>query len=129
MLGETSDPREIFVVNVCEDVSFGLILKVATVQYCRTPVNWHMLGGEPLPVDDFPDDGTSFFYQKMYDAGRGRFEDINEKIECPETEEPSVFCACCELQRLADLRNTPSASEPIEEENVSQDEVLFTSCL
>jgi len=125
VLGETSDPREIFVVNVCEDVSLGLIMKVATVQYCQTPAGWHMLGGEPLPVDDFPDDGSSFFYQKVYDASRGRFEDIKEKIECPDTEEPCVFCQCCEIQRLADIMKTPSACEPLEDENSSQDEVIL----
>lgn len=124
VLGETSDPREIFVVNVCEDVSFGLITKVATVQYCPTPDNWHMLGGEPLPVDDFPDDGTSFFFQKMYDAARGRFEDVKD-VACPDTEEPSAFCASCEIQRLADAMKTPSALEPLEEESSPQDEVFL----
>lgn len=123
VLGETSDQREIFLVNVCEDVSFGLIMQVATVQYHKTPHNWHMLGGEPLPIDDLPDDGTSFFYQKMYDAGRGRFEDIKEDIVCPDTEESSIFCQCCEIQRLADVMKTPSASELMEEEESVQKEV------
>ncbi len=133
VLGETSDPREIFVVTACEDISFGLIAQVATVQFSRTPTNWSNLGGEPLPIDDFPDDGTTFFYQKTYDPIRGRFEDVPASISCPETEEQIAFCECCERQRLLETLKSPSVGEPLDCSKTSQDEVhsnilLLSSC-
>lgn len=123
MLGETSDPREIFVVNTCEDISIGLITQIATVQFCRTPACWAKLGGEPLPLDDFPDDGTSFFYQKAYDSVRGRFEDVPSGIPCSDSEELGTFCECCERQRLIHMRTLPTVAEPIDEGKPSCDEV------
>ena len=128
VLGETSDPREIFVVNTCEDISFGVISKVATVQFRPIPANWAKLGGDPFLVEDFPDDGKSFFYQKCYDSLRGRFEDVPSDISCPESGELATFCECCEKQRLMDSKNLPFVAEPLDEEKSAKDEVNSLAC-
>lgn len=124
VLGETCDPREIFVVNACEDILVGLVLQAATVHYHQTPANWASLGGKPLPIDDFPEDGVSFFYQKAYDAVKGRFEDVQLSSNS-DREDHMPFCECCERQKLADSKKSPSVGLPLEDVNSSLNEVKY----
>lgn len=67
MLGETSDPQELFLIDECEDSLLSVVGGKATVKLLDVPADWASLGGRPiseLTVDVGPDDGKTFFCQK-----------------------------------------------------------------
>jgi DNA (cytosine-5)-methyltransferase 1 len=64
VLGETSDPVELFVVDQCETFDLSAITRKATVTQ-KVPSNWAELGGLELPHEHvIEDDGKTFFIQK-----------------------------------------------------------------
>jgi DNA (cytosine-5)-methyltransferase 1 len=66
VLGETSDPAELFVVDQCEDFELSAITRKATVTQKVIPSNWAELGGLELPHErTVEDDGKTFFFQKQ----------------------------------------------------------------
>lgn len=67
VLGETSDPQELFVMDECENSVLRAISGKAIVKHLEIPSNWSELGGskvENLKIDR--DNGNMFYYQKRY---------------------------------------------------------------
>ncbi|VTJ91688.1 Hypothetical predicted protein, partial [Marmota monax] len=76
VLGATSDPLELFLVDECEDMQLSYIHSKVKVIHKAPSENWAMEGGmDPesmLPGDH--DDGKTYFYQFWYDQDYARFE-------------------------------------------------------
>ena len=101
VLGETSDPLELFLVDDCEDSDLQYTISKVKVIEKSVPSDWFMLGGEEASRPVAEDDGKTFYYQKFYDPELARFEDPPTPEEIPDhlTEK---YCWSC--QRLNELR-------------------------
>ena len=75
MLGETSDPGEVFLVDSCGDVALAAVTGKVHVQHRPTPHNWKQLGGSEEDVEPEMDEEGKYFFQKWYDPDTARFED------------------------------------------------------
>ncbi|KAK0063574.1 DNA (cytosine-5)-methyltransferase 1 [Biomphalaria pfeifferi] len=99
VLGEASDPLELFISNDCNDNDLVTIHNKVTVIQKTVPIDWNMKGGIDNPDEDSvvkEDDGKSFYYQKFYDPEFGRFEDP-PVLKCAEGQ---IVCSCCERVEL-----------------------------
>lgn len=110
LLGETSDPLELFLVDDCQDTPLNFILYKAKVVYKKSSADWFMVGG----VDDretenlIPeDDGRSFFFQKWYEPDMARFEDPHEDDLKVIEDATSNFCPSCTRIQEQKLYETP----------------------
>ncbi|KAJ8981448.1 hypothetical protein NQ317_000123 [Molorchus minor] len=66
ILGEIADPRELFVVDDCDDYPVGCIIKKAVVEFKKNPENWTDLGGENcLPVELEDNENIYFFFKNI----------------------------------------------------------------
>lgn len=74
VLGQTSDPREIFVADVCGNFPLGSIVRKAFVEFRQISRDWFNNGGLDVLPPQLEDDGQTFFYNKRYDSVHGRFE-------------------------------------------------------
>ena len=105
VLGETcDDPRELVIVEDCEDLLLSAIVKVVNVKYKPLdPVKWKSEGGVEDPdqilqtEEDHSD--TTFWYRYLYHGRTGRFED---PPICPDVVNNIKGCSCCD--RLASIR-------------------------
>ncbi|KAL1490162.1 hypothetical protein ABEB36_012901 [Hypothenemus hampei] len=77
ILSGTAEPRELFLVDNCDDLPLGSIIKKATVEYIKPPENWTELGGNSEPIVKLEDDGEHFYFTKRYESGLSRFVDID----------------------------------------------------
>ncbi|KAK5639618.1 hypothetical protein RI129_012110 [Pyrocoelia pectoralis] len=93
VLGETSDPRELFVVDVCENCPLGSIVRKAKVEKRKMSKNWSKCGGLDSLPPRLDDDGQTFFYSKRYDSEYSRFVDLHE--EYTNNSLPYTPCDCC----------------------------------
>lgn len=73
VLGETSDPSELFLVDICDDSPLAAITGKATVKFQPPPPDWSVAGGREVEEED--ERGDFFYYQKFYDQDTARFED------------------------------------------------------
>ncbi|GIZ05326.1 hypothetical protein CEXT_541021 [Caerostris extrusa] len=92
IIGETSDPQELFGTFECEDKEMYTIKCKCTVVFKEPLENWFELGGTEESLSDIPplDNDKSFFYQKWYDSETCRFEDPPPSHEnCPLRDNPS----------------------------------------
>ena len=84
VLGETSDPCELFLVDLCEDSPLGAVVGKVMVTVRAIPqADWSMRGGEEeeVVVEEYKEeDGTNFFVTKFYDHDVARFEDIPAEL-------------------------------------------------
>nr|XP_034181295.1 DNA (cytosine-5)-methyltransferase 1-like isoform X2 [Osmia lignaria] len=119
ILGETSDPIELFLSDDCDDVPFKAVKTKCTVHFKKPPENWAEIGNTNLSLDDeIKDvDGRTFFYQKRYTPETARFEDPSIDPECPRKETIHRFCPACARLRALQQFNTPKVYELIEEKN------------
>lgn len=102
VIGETADPRELFVVDECENCPLGSVVRKAEVDLLKPdPVNWQFNGGLDHLPPPLEDDGKTFFYQKRYDRERSRFEDL-----LPEPEGKSDYKPCASCKRICDRKNS-----------------------
>ncbi|KAH9507553.1 DNA (cytosine-5)-methyltransferase 1 [Bulinus truncatus] len=95
VLGEASDPLELFISDECDDSDIVVIHNKVKILQKLVPADWKMKGGVEHPDEDSvvkEDDGETFYYQKFYDPEYGRFEDPPEPL-CSESK---LVCACCE---------------------------------
>ncbi|XP_077510414.1 DNA (cytosine-5)-methyltransferase PliMCI-like [Amblyomma americanum] len=120
VLGESSDPREVFLVNECENQSLSAVNDLCTVVHKAAPQDWFTRGGLHSLEDDCvlrgDDDGKSFFYQKAYEPETARFVDPPELI-CPEECDVTQSCTSCRHAEAEEKLETPMPGEVIEEEN------------
>lgn len=76
VLGETSDPYEIFLVDSCSDTPLSAVKGRVSIQLKQSPSDWRMLGGqEEIDDEKMEEDGNKLFFQKWYDPNTARFED------------------------------------------------------
>lgn len=79
VLGETSDPREIFLVDLCENFPLGSIVRRADVVLQNYSSAWDLEGGTKVEHSHYDDnEEVSFFYTKRYTSETTRFEYVNE---------------------------------------------------
>lgn len=97
ILGETSDPREIFVVDACENCPLGSVVRKAKVTKLQISNDWSLEGGQPLQQSQFNDDdgGDSFYYTKKYFSEFGRFEYVSENDPLKNDCKGYSFCISC----------------------------------
>lgn len=98
ILGETSDPRELFLVDVCENCPLGSIVRKAHVEFRKVDKNWAQNGGLDRLSPHLEDDGKTFFYSKRYEYEFSRFVDV-VKMEADKSV-PYTPCDACRLVNL-----------------------------
>ncbi|XP_043265173.1 DNA (cytosine-5)-methyltransferase PliMCI-like [Colletes gigas] len=125
ILGETSDPKELFLSDDCDDVPITCISSKCTVIFKKIPDNWADLGNmESSFEDEINDiDHKTFFYQKRYIPETARFEDPPSDLKCVKKENSYRFCPTCARLRAWEQFNTPKVFERIEEK--SSKEVIY----
>ncbi|KAM9095470.1 DNA (cytosine-5)-methyltransferase 1-like [Sarcophilus harrisii] len=113
VLGATSDPLELFLVDECEDMQLSYIHSKVNVFYKAPSENWSMEGGSDIEVPVAENDGRTYFYQFWYDPDYARFE--SPPIVKPTEDNKYKFCASC--VRLSEMleKNTPKVLEPLAE--------------
>lgn len=107
VLGEASDPLELFPIDECQDTYLASVNDNCSVIYKAPSPDWSMLGGIDDPETDHvikEDDGKTFFYQKWYDPDLARFEDY-ELLSRPDDVPAHRFCSCClKMERIQEVR-------------------------
>ncbi|XP_076753512.1 DNA (cytosine-5)-methyltransferase PliMCI [Xylocopa sonorina] len=125
VLGETSDPLELFLLDECDNVPFTSIKSKATVIYKTSPKNWNELGNADIsPEDEMQNkNGKTFFYQKKYTPETARFEDPSVDPVCPRKEISHRFCPACVRFTALQCYYTPKVFD--REEEKSSKEVTY----
>ncbi|XP_076291228.1 DNA methyltransferase 1a [Lasioglossum baleicum] len=125
ILGETSDPIELFLSDDCDNVPFTSIRSKCTVTFKKPPENWSDLGNTDLSLEnEIKDiDGKKFFYQKRYTPETARFEDPLPDPECRRKENIHRFCPACVRVIALEQFNMPKVYERIEEK--SSREIIY----
>uniref|UniRef100_A0A6Q2Z553 DNA (cytosine-5)-methyltransferase n=1 Tax=Esox lucius TaxID=8010 RepID=A0A6Q2Z553_ESOLU len=128
VLGESSDPLELFLVDDCEDMQLSYVEGKVNVMYKAPSNNWFMEGGM---VDDIKvindDNGKNFFYQLWYEGDCARFETpptFNPPEDCQ-----YKFCASCVRAEEREEMATPRVLEPIEDEDHDSKAFYALACL
>uniref|UniRef100_A0A8C3MB80 DNA (cytosine-5)-methyltransferase n=1 Tax=Geospiza parvula TaxID=87175 RepID=A0A8C3MB80_GEOPR len=113
VLGATSDPLELFLVDECEDMQLSYIHGKVNVIYKAPSDNWAMEGGLDTEIKMVEDDGRTYFYQMWYDQEYARFE--SPPSTQPTEDNKYKFCMSC--ARLDEVRHKeiPKVAEPLEE--------------
>uniref|UniRef100_A0A6J0V8B4 DNA (cytosine-5)-methyltransferase n=1 Tax=Pogona vitticeps TaxID=103695 RepID=A0A6J0V8B4_9SAUR len=113
VLGATSDPLELFLVDECEDMQLSYIHGKVHVIYKAPSENWSLEGGLDVEIKMVEDDGRTYFYQMWYDQEYARFE-TPPKTQ-PTEDNKHKFCMSC--TRLDEVRQKeiPKVIEPQEE--------------
>ncbi|CAN7984788.1 unnamed protein product [Ixodes hexagonus] len=120
VLGESSDPRELFLVSECEHQSLSTVSDVCNVVCKGVARDWfnrgglHSLRDECVLKDE--DDGRSFFYQKEYEPEHARFVDPPD-LSPPEKCEVAHSCVACRKAESRRKLETAAPGDVIEEEN------------
>ncbi|KOX77963.1 DNA (cytosine-5)-methyltransferase PliMCI [Melipona quadrifasciata] len=117
VLGETSDPLELFLLNECDNVPFTSIKSKAIVIYKTCPKDWNKLGNTDILDEIQNKDGKVFFYQKTYTPGTARFEDCTADPECPRKEISHRFCPACVRFTTLQCYYTPKVFDRREEKS------------
>ncbi|XP_073076287.1 DNA (cytosine-5)-methyltransferase 1 isoform X6 [Manis javanica] len=113
VLGATSDPLELFLVDECEDMQLSYIHSKVKVVYRAPSENWALEGGMDPEALKAEDDGKTYFYQLWYDQDYARFESP-PKTQATE-DNKYKFCASC--ARLVEMRQKeiPRVMEQLED--------------
>ncbi|XP_054859328.1 DNA (cytosine-5)-methyltransferase 1 isoform X2 [Eublepharis macularius] len=113
VLGATSDPLELFLVDECEDMQLSYIHGKVNVLYKAPSENWALEGGLDMEIKMVEDDGRTYFYQMWYDQEYARFETPPKTQPCEDHK--YKFCMSC--TRLDEVRQKeiPKVLEPQEE--------------
>ncbi|KYQ51853.1 DNA (cytosine-5)-methyltransferase PliMCI [Trachymyrmex zeteki] len=123
ILGETSDPIELFLSDQCCEASFTSIRSKATVIHKKMPENWSELGN--MDTDNYikDTDGKTFFYKLKYDPESARFEDPPPDPECPGKQISHRFCPSCIRLAILTQQDIPKVYNQIEVK--SSKEVIY----
>ncbi|XP_011881443.1 PREDICTED: DNA (cytosine-5)-methyltransferase PliMCI-like [Vollenhovia emeryi] len=116
ILGETSDPTELFLSGQCCEASFTSIRSKATVIHKKAPENWSELGDMDIDNDIKDTDGKTFFYQMKYDPEHARFADPLPDPECP-SHITHRFCPSCIRLAMSTQHGIPKVYNRIEEKS------------
>uniref|UniRef100_A0A8B9R729 DNA (cytosine-5)-methyltransferase n=1 Tax=Astyanax mexicanus TaxID=7994 RepID=A0A8B9R729_ASTMX len=127
VLGESSDPLELFLVDECEDMQLSFVHEKVNVLYKTPSDNWFMEGGLIDDIKVIDDDGKSFFYQLWYEADFARFETPPEVV--PEEDCKYKFCASCTRNKEKEEQETPHVFEPLEDEETDSKVFYSLACL
>jgi len=109
VLGEASDPQEIFELQKCLNIDIENVVKILDVKQKIPSDNWFKLGDSKLqdllePVNR--NNKNSFFYQLQYDDEFGRFE--YPKFEDKPNDIPGdKYCRNCVLENLNNKLQIP----------------------
>ncbi|KAL8585576.1 hypothetical protein ACOMHN_050335 [Nucella lapillus] len=117
VLGEVSDPQEVFLTDQCDDIHAESIINRVTVIHKALPPDWAPQGGADNPDGDgiiTHDDGISFFYQKWYDPEYARFEDPPQVEEDLSSILGPKFCLSCHRLDLHSRRMETSVGSVLE---------------
>uniref|UniRef100_A0A8C0LKK2 DNA (cytosine-5)-methyltransferase 1 n=1 Tax=Canis lupus dingo TaxID=286419 RepID=A0A8C0LKK2_CANLU len=122
VLGATSDPLELFLVDECEDMQLSYIHSKVKVVYKAPSENWALEGGMDPEALITEDDGKTYFYQLWYDQDYARFESPPKTQ--PTEDNKYKFCVSC--ARLAEMRQKeiPRVLEQLED---LDNRVLYSS--
>ncbi|KAJ8957071.1 hypothetical protein NQ318_007284, partial [Aromia moschata] len=104
ILGNAANPRELFVVDDCDDYPVGCIVKKAQVEFRKTPENWSYLGGEINLLVEMEENGESYYFSKIYDYEFSKFRDYNEYHSL----DSNLKCMSCRWQNAIKNYETPS---------------------
>uniref|UniRef100_A0A8D3EAM3 DNA (cytosine-5)-methyltransferase n=1 Tax=Scophthalmus maximus TaxID=52904 RepID=A0A8D3EAM3_SCOMX len=126
VLGESSDPLELFIVDECEDMQLNYVQGKVDVMYKAPSDNWFMEGGMDSEIKVIEDDGKSFFYQFCYDTDFARFETPPKTT--PSEDCKFKFCASCERIKEREERETPRPFEPLEREDNDSKALYALAC-
>uniref|UniRef100_A0A8C7CI06 DNA (cytosine-5)-methyltransferase n=1 Tax=Oncorhynchus kisutch TaxID=8019 RepID=A0A8C7CI06_ONCKI len=128
VLGESSDPLELFLVEDCEDMQLSYIEGKVNVMYKAPSDNWFMEGGmvEDIKVID-DDNGKNFFYQLWYEGDCARFE--TPPTFTPQEDCKYNFCASCSRAEEREEQETPRVFEPIKDEDHDSKALYALACL
>nr|XP_042136225.1 DNA (cytosine-5)-methyltransferase 1-like [Peromyscus maniculatus bairdii] len=115
VLGNLSDPLELFLEDHCEDMELSYIHSKVKVVYRAPSENWAKEGGmdpETL-LPEAKDDEKTYFYQFWYNKKHARFESPPKTQ--PTEENKHQFCLSC--IRLGELRHKemPKVLEQLDE--------------
>ncbi|KAF7280844.1 hypothetical protein GWI33_005445 [Rhynchophorus ferrugineus] len=100
ILGEESDPKELFLVDHCEDIPLQRVQEKVKVHKSEFSRSWHLDGGKDSDEKNKNEtndngDGKDYFFSKRYDYNQSRFIDFidNESrcISCFWEEEENTF--------------------------------------
>uniref|UniRef100_A0A7N6AUH6 DNA (cytosine-5)-methyltransferase n=1 Tax=Anabas testudineus TaxID=64144 RepID=A0A7N6AUH6_ANATE len=126
VLGESSDPLELMLVDECEDMLLNYVQDKVNVTYKAPSNNWFMEGGMDVDIKVIEDDGKSFFYQFWYDTEFARFE------MPPKTSQPEdckfKFCGSCARIKEREEQEIPRAFEPLESEDKDSKALYALAC-
>uniref|UniRef100_A0A667WAZ9 DNA (cytosine-5)-methyltransferase n=1 Tax=Myripristis murdjan TaxID=586833 RepID=A0A667WAZ9_9TELE len=113
VLGESSDPLEVVLVDECEDMQLNYVLGKVNIMYKAPSNNWFMEGGMDVDLKVIDDDGKSFFYQFWYDTEFARFE--TPPPFTPSEDCKYKFCGSCARTKEREDQETPRAFERLED--------------
>ncbi|XP_011505760.1 PREDICTED: DNA (cytosine-5)-methyltransferase PliMCI-like [Ceratosolen solmsi marchali] len=111
ILGEMSLPRELFLVDECQDVPLKFVQSKANVvilQFSSKNIDNESIAGI------IKKNNKSLFCQKRYDHVSARFENILPDLEAPQEKE-HCFCSTCTRNSLTNQYKTPQLFEKLEE--------------
>nr|QJS39016.1 DNA methyltransferase 1 [Mythimna separata] len=118
VLGEVSDPREVFLGDrCCHGAPLSSILRKACVEKGEIPADWFKLGGKEVDDKHSDDDGKTYFYNKYYERFTARFEDLPVDPVCPNPLRQHRFCPSCERKTKRDAKNIPKVSGKLTEKS------------
>ncbi|XP_024944997.1 DNA (cytosine-5)-methyltransferase PliMCI isoform X2 [Cephus cinctus] len=119
VLGETSDPTELFLNDDCDEVPLSSVTTKATVKKLDIPNDWALFDNTDVKLDnEFKNsDGKCFFYQKRYTSETARFEDPLSDPPCPKKEISHRFCAACARFSALQQQSTPKVFDRKEEKS------------
>lgn len=122
LLGETSDPKELFICDECANLPLSSVKSTTTVILKQIPDNWEDMGNRSLTKENDMKDDESFFYQKQYTRETARFEDPFEDPPSPRDNVLHRYCASCIRVGNDQYAELPRAFNKIEEKD---GEVLY----
>uniref|UniRef100_A0A3Q1C2H1 DNA (cytosine-5)-methyltransferase n=1 Tax=Amphiprion ocellaris TaxID=80972 RepID=A0A3Q1C2H1_AMPOC len=126
VLGESSDPLELVIVDECEDMLLNYVQGKVNVMYKAPSNNWFMEGGIDVDIKVIEDDGKSFFYQFWYDTEFARFETPPKTSPSEQCE--FKFCGSCTRTKKREEQEIPCAFEPLANEDNDSKALYALAC-
>uniref|UniRef100_A0A8C3AVR0 DNA (cytosine-5)-methyltransferase n=1 Tax=Cyclopterus lumpus TaxID=8103 RepID=A0A8C3AVR0_CYCLU len=125
VLGESSDPLELVMVDECEDMLLNYVQGKVNVMYKAPADDWFM-GGMDLEIKVIEDDGKSFFYQFWYDTDYARFETPPKTTSSEDCK--FTFCCSCIRTKEKEERERACAFEPIKDKDHDSKALYALAC-